>query len=64
MTSDPRLLPRTMPRSILLSHLEFILMSVAHEATKDHMDTQGLGHSPWPAGHLRTMLLSGLCCSD
>lgn len=42
VTSEPRLLPMNMSESVVLPQSGFVLISVTHFATKDHIDAQGM----------------------
>lgn len=59
VTSEPRLLPRTVFGPMLLIQLGSVLMPMSHVATRDHTDAHGLGCNLWPGGCLRTMILPG-----
>ena len=48
---------------MVLPQLDSVLMSVAHENTKGHMDTWGLGPNLWLSWCLRTMPPQGQCPS-
>lgn len=43
VTSEPRLMPRTISGSVVLSKLGSVLMSMGDIATEDHTDTWDLG---------------------
>lgn len=46
VTTGPRLLPRAMSGSVLLPQREYVLISMACVATKDHTDDWTLGQQP------------------
>lgn len=56
LSPGPGTLLRTMSGSMILPQQGSVLMSVAHAATKDHTDAQGLGHNWWPCWYPRAML--------
>lgn len=64
VTSQPRLLPRTMSGSVFLPELMSILMPMSHHATKDHTDTWGLGYNLWLWGCVCGHVVTGPCWSE
>lgn len=60
VTSEPRLLIWTMCRIMVLPQPESMLVSVAHNATKGHMDAHGLDCNLWPCWSEWFTLLYGI----
>lgn len=64
VTSRPGLLLSTMYGSVVLPQMGFVLKSMAHVATKGHMEVWGLGLNLWPCLQPEAMLLPELSWSE
>lgn len=61
VSSEARLLLRTISGPAVLPQLGSVLISTACSAAKGYVDVQGLGHNLWPCWHPRAMPLPGPC---